>query len=111
MGNATNPEQWAAQERLRFIEKCVFWRGTVNRQDLHRIYGVSQAQASADLQKYQELNPGALVYSLNRKRYEGAPTMRCRLHEPSLEEALVLFLSFLGKEERVEMARSPCFRP
>lgn len=93
MGNATNPEQWAAQERLRFIEKCAFWRGTVNRLDLQTVFGVSQAQTSADLQKYLELNPGSLIYSLNRKRYEGAPVMKCKLHEPNLEDALALFLS------------------
>lgn len=103
MGNITNPEQWAAQERLRFIEKCAFWRGTVNRQDLQSVYGVSQAQSSADLQKYLEINPGSLIYSLNRKRYEGAPTMSCKLHEPSLDEALTMFLA--SEESSINFVR------
>ena len=85
MGNATNPEQWAAQERLRFIEKSAFWRGTVNRPDLLAVFRISQAQSSADLQKYQELNPDSLVYNLNRKRYDGAESMTCVLHEPRWE--------------------------
>ncbi len=92
MGNQTNEKQWAAAERLRYIERCAFWRGTINRADLQRLYGLSSAQASSDLQRYAELNPGALVYNLQRKRYEGAPAMRPRLHEPRLEEAIALFL-------------------
>jgi hypothetical protein len=93
MGNETNPEQWAAMERLRFIEQSVFWRGWVNRQDLMTTFGLSAAQATSDLQKFQELNPGALNYSLNRKRYEGSPTMECKLHEPRLEDAIALFIT------------------
>lgn len=92
MGNATNPEMWAAMERLRFIERAAFWTGAVNRSDLQSVFGVSQAQASADLQKFQELNPGALMYNLNRKRYEGAVGMRCEIHQPRLEEAMAQFL-------------------
>lgn len=92
MGNTTSTELWAAMERLRFIERAAFWTGTVNRSDLTEVFGVSQAQASSDLQKYQQLNPGALTYNLNRKRYEGAPGMSPALHEPQLEEAMAQFL-------------------
>lgn len=92
MGNVTNTELWAAMERLRFVERAAFWTGVVNRSDLMTVFGVSQAQASADLQKYQELNPGAMVYNLRRKRYEGSPGMRCVIHEPCVEEAMAQFL-------------------
>ena len=56
------------------------------------LFGISMAQASADFQKYQELNPGALHYNLNAKRYEGAGEMRCVRHEPSLVEAIGSYL-------------------
>jgi hypothetical protein len=79
-------------ERLRFIERAAFWTGVVNRSDLQSVFGVSQAQASADLQKFQGMNPGALLYNLNRKRYEGAVGMRCEIHQPRLEEAMAQFL-------------------
>lgn len=85
-------ENWAARERLRLIERAVWWRGWVGRPDLVAMFGISAAQASSDLQKYQELNPGALSYQMSRKRYEGAPGMRCVLHEPSLEEGMATFL-------------------
>lgn len=80
-------------ERMRFIERSAYWRGTVNRQDLARVFGLSMAQASADLQRYQQENPGALVYNLNRKRYEGAEGMTVRFTTPVLEEAMALFLN------------------
>jgi hypothetical protein len=92
MGNSSNLEQWAGRERLGFVERCAYWRGFVNRGDVTEVFGVSAAQASADLMKYQEINPGALVYQTSRKRYEGAEMMRCVLQEPSLEEAMQLFL-------------------
>ena len=85
-------ENWAARERLRLIESAVWWRGWIGRPDLAAMFGISAAQASSDLQKYQELNPGALVYQMSRKRYEGAEGMRCVLHEPRLEEAMASFL-------------------
>lgn len=93
MGNKSNLDQWSALERLRYIERSAYWRGVVNRQDLARVFGLSMAQASADLQKYQEVNPGALAYNLNRKRYEGTAAMAMVLGGPVLEEAMAEFLS------------------
>jgi WYL domain len=101
MGNVSNPNQWAVMERLRFIERSAFWRGVVNRQDLVETFGLSMAQASADLQRYQEMNPGALVYNLKRKRYEGAPELTPKLHEPRIEEAMGLFLPGGGQAGKV----------
>lgn len=92
MVNTTNPEAWAAQERLRFIERSLWWRGSVNRRDLRELFGISLAQASSDLQRYLELNPSAARYDLKAKTYRGEPGMGCRLHEPKLEDAISLFL-------------------
>lgn len=92
MGNTSNRDQWAAKERLRFIERLAWWRGVVNRGDLREVFGISAAQASADLQAYLDLNSGALAYNLTTKRYEASPEMGCVLHVPSLEEAARVFL-------------------
>ncbi len=51
-GNKTNDQNWAATERLRFIETCAWWKGIVQRQDLVGLFGISMAQASSDLQRY-----------------------------------------------------------
>ncbi len=92
MGNITNEENWAAQERLRAIERAVWWRGWMKRKSLQELFGVSLAQASSDIQKYLELNPGAMVYHLNRKRYEASESMQCLLHTPMFEDAVRSFL-------------------
>ena len=93
MGNKTNDRNWAAMERLRCIEACAWWKGLVKRQDLAGLFGVSMAQASSDLQRYLELNPGAFVYNLRQKRYEATSEMQCLLTTPRLDEAVLRFLN------------------
>lgn len=96
MSNTTNPEAWAAQERLRFIERSLWWRGQVKRKDLRELFGISLAQASSDLQRYLEINPTAARYDLKGKTYRGEPGMACVYHSPQLEDALSLFLPDQG---------------
>ncbi len=96
MANTSNEENWAARERLRRVEFLLWWRGWVGRGDLTEGFGISAAQASGDLQRYAELNPGAMIYHTSRKRYESVPEMVCRLHEASLEEAVRVFLGGSG---------------
>lgn len=91
MGNSTNEDNWASRERLRVIERALWWRGWVGRKDITGLFGVSAAQASGDLQRYQELNPGSLIYHTSRKRYEATPQSSWVLNEPSFEEALSVF--------------------
>ena len=93
MSNSNNPEAWAAQERLRFIERSLWWRGAVKRRDLGGVFGISLAQASADLQRYFEINPLAARYDLKAKCYRGEPHMSCVLQSPRLEDALSLYLN------------------
>lgn len=92
MGNTSNRDQWAGRERQLFIERLAWWKGVVNRGDVRDVFGISAAQASADLQGYQEVNPTALAYNVRAKRYEAGEGMVCVMHEPRLEEAVGLFL-------------------
>jgi hypothetical protein len=92
MGNRTSEENWAARERLTSIERWLWWRGHVGRPDLREFFGLSAAQASSDLQRYQELNPGAMVYQLNRKRYEVLEGMVPVMAKPDFHEAVRVFL-------------------
>jgi hypothetical protein len=96
MGNISNPEQWATRERLRFIERVVYWRGAIQREEVATVFNLSPHQISADLQKFQELSPGALTYNLKKKCYEGTARMRCKLHVPSFDEAVGMFLEEEG---------------
>ena len=92
MANKTNEENWAARERLRVLELLLWWRGWVGRADLLERFGISAAQASSDFQKYLELNGKEISYQTSRKRYEAAAGFECRLHVPSLEEAVRVLL-------------------
>ena len=92
MPNPTNDDNWAARERLRVIERAIWWRGWVGRRDLTELFGISAAQASGDLQKYLELNPGAMTYHTSRKRYEAVPGSNWVISEPNFEEGLAVFL-------------------
>ncbi|MEP2775334.1 MAG: WYL domain-containing protein [Luteolibacter sp.] len=116
MGNSSNREQWAVRERQLFIERLAWWKGVVNRGDVREVFGISAAQASADLQGYQEMNPTALVYNVRAKRYEAGEGMVCVMHEPRIEEAVSLFLGvgvpLLGMVGRPQItAAVDFFRP
>jgi hypothetical protein len=69
MANATNPKSWYARCRLAWLERKASQAGCLNRSDLMREFGISPAQASSDLQAYQQLSPEALRYDLPSKRY------------------------------------------
>lgn len=92
MGNTSNRDQWAVRERQLFIERLAWWKGVVNRGDVRDVFRISAAQASADLQGYQEVSSSALNYNVRAKRYEAGEGMVCVMHEPRLEEAVSLFL-------------------
>jgi predicted DNA-binding transcriptional regulator YafY len=104
MANKTNEENWAARERLRVLEMLLWWRGWVGRADLLERFGISAAQASSDFQKYLEINGKKISYQTSRKRYEASADFDCRLHTPSLEEAVRVLL---GGEALQEMPLDP----
>lgn len=93
MSIKTNEPNWAARERLRYIETCAWWKGIVNRTDLTGLYGVSLAQASMDIQLYHEMNPASMTYNLRLKRYEATEAMTCMLGRPRLEQAVARFMA------------------
>lgn len=104
MGNSTNDKNWAANERLRFIEQCAWWRGSINRRDLVLVFDVSLAQASSDIQRYADMNPTALIYDLRKKRYFGSPTMKCMLGDPNIHVAARTWLGENSPAKAVEHA-------
>jgi len=44
----------------------------INREHLQRKFGISQPQASKDLNAFLKRHPGVMRYDLTRKRYEAA---------------------------------------
>jgi hypothetical protein len=55
--------------RMQFIEFLLHQYGTVNRSAIVDFFGLSQPQASIDLQGYLDLAPGNAVYVLKDKTY------------------------------------------
>ena len=47
---------WSERQRLRFIERVLFWRGYINRRDLMAFFGISAPQATNDLVNYSTRN-------------------------------------------------------
>ncbi len=73
---------WSERQRLRFIERVLFWRGYINRRDLMAFFGISAPQATNDLVNYSTRNPGGCLYNVRRKRYEAGSGMEPVLIEP-----------------------------
>lgn len=60
---------WPVDRRLDYIDWSLWSRGTIQRGDLTRIFGVSLGQASADLQEFFAEHPDAAVYDKYQKTY------------------------------------------
>ena len=77
---------WSERQRLLFIERLLFWRGTINRRDLCDHFGISLPQATKDLVAYTTLNAAACQYDVRRKCYAASARMQAVLHEPNFSE-------------------------
>jgi hypothetical protein len=69
MGEDKPSLRWGVEQKLQFIEFRLFWEGHVNRGDLIDKFGISQNQASGDLNRYIALAPDNMVYDKSGKSY------------------------------------------
>lgn len=60
---------WFEQQRQDWIMEMLGIYGFVNRGHLMAKFGISQPQASIDLNRFQRDNPKAMRYDLSRKCY------------------------------------------
>ncbi len=67
--------RWSVERRLDFIASRLTWEGRINRQDLVARFGVSPNQATADLARFEALNPGALIYDTRGKTYRAGGSL------------------------------------
>ncbi|MDO8544486.1 MAG: WYL domain-containing protein [Opitutaceae bacterium] len=93
MGNKTNTDNWSARERLLYLDRLAYWRGWVRRADLSEKFGISVPQASADIAEYLRLNPRALRYDLNRKRYVTTSALKPAFDGGNLDGAMQLLVA------------------
>lgn len=69
MGEHKPNLRWGVEQKLQFIEFRLFWEGHVNRGDLIDKFGISQNQASGDLNRYIALAPDNMIYDKSGKTY------------------------------------------
>ncbi len=69
MGEDKPSLRWGVEQKLQFIEFRLFWEGHVNRGDLIDKFGISQNQASGDLNRYIALAPDNMIYDKSGKTY------------------------------------------
>lgn len=68
--------RWSVERRLEFIERRLIWEGRINRSDLVERFGVSPNQATADLRRFEDAYPRALVYDTRGKTYRAGLGLR-----------------------------------
>lgn len=64
--------RWFQTYRLDWIAETLRVFGFINRDHLQRKFGISMAQASADLASFARSNPGSMIYDQSAKRYMAA---------------------------------------
>jgi len=81
--------RWGTDQRLEFIEFRLFWDGILNRADIIDRFGVSAAQASADLALYKELASNNLEYDGSQKHFVATTGFIPRIFQPNADRFLV----------------------
>lgn len=64
-----NPARWSATQRLEFVADRLFWDGTLQREDLISRFGVSPAQATADIARLRQRLGAGIAYDPSRRAY------------------------------------------
>lgn len=60
---------YAANRRLDFIDHRLLTHGQLERADIERTFGVSNSQASGDIQAFLAAHRGAMKYDKSMRRY------------------------------------------
>ncbi|WP_144141166.1 helix-turn-helix transcriptional regulator [Paraburkholderia sp. BCC1884] len=69
-------------QRLMHLERCLFWRGELQRADLIDAFGINPIQAAKDFRAYMERYPHNMEYNKSRRRYLPLPGFAPKLIEP-----------------------------
>ncbi|MFM0473993.1 helix-turn-helix transcriptional regulator [Paraburkholderia strydomiana] len=69
-------------QRLMHLERCLFWRGELQRADLIEAFGINPIQAAKDFRIYMERFPDNMEYNKSRRRYLPLPGFAPKLIEP-----------------------------
>ncbi|HBR93160.1 MAG TPA: hypothetical protein DEA90_03245, partial [Opitutae bacterium] len=99
MSNLKSISAWSEQQRLIFVERLLYWRGSINRKDLCEHFGISMPQATKDLVAYTSMNSGACSYDVRQKCYVASARMRTVFQQADFGEAMHDMASAMMKDE------------
>lgn len=98
---STTPSEfpYAVRQRMEHIERCLFWKGELQRADVVDHFGINPAQAAADFRDYMLVAPGNMDYNKSRKRYLPLPSFTPKfIHPTSLNEFIGIQSSVIRAE-------------
>jgi hypothetical protein len=86
---ASEPLPMSVRQRLMHVERCLFWKGEVQRADLVEAFDVTTVQAAKDFRLYMESFPGNMAYNHSRRRYVPQPAFSPALIRPDTLDEFV----------------------
>ena len=102
ISSSTTPSElpYTVRQRMEHIERCLFWKGELQRADVVDYFGINPAQAAADFRDYMLVAPGNMDYNKSRKRYLPLPTFTPQfIHPASLDEFIGMKSPVIEVEE------------
>ena len=102
VSSVTTPDAlpYTVRQRMEHIERCLFWKGELQRADLVDRFGVNPVQAASDFSTYMAIAPGNMDYNKSRKRYLPLPGFLPKFIEPaSLDEFASVASPIVGVEK------------
>ena len=81
MGNISSGSKWYPSVRRAWAQRRAYSAGVLNRADLERAFGITAAQASADIRQILVEDPGCMHYDLQLKTYVWTDSAR----DPGIE--------------------------
>jgi len=83
--------EWSptVMRRMQHIERCLFWRGELQRADLIKEFGINPIQAAKDFRAYMEQFPCAMEYRKSIRRYVPTPDFKPSLISPATLDEFV----------------------
>lgn len=74
---------------MEYIERCLFWKGELQRADLVEHFGINPAQVATDFSTYMAIAPGNMTYNKSKKRYVPHPEFVPKFIEPTTLDEFV----------------------
>lgn len=99
------------KDRLKFIERRLYWFGRFNRRELEERFALSPTRQTLDMTTYKELAEGGVIYDRYTKAYHPTPSFNPVMTNPEDEDfsALLLEGDLQGgmPEEKISITPSP----